>query len=202
MPLACSAAMATRTGPHAFFIISRYSSGRSRPSLSTARLITWKFTSMSRTFSTSRIQRDVIQHHGHSGSNQKPATSFLAINEILSNRRCGRTPLQHNHRRPSCVPAVSDLVLTGVALPNLTRDQAAERAALVTVDSYRIVLDLTDGGGKPGERTFRSVTTVEFDALAGADTFIDIVADTDPQRHAQRRRRSTCPATTSPPASR
>ena len=36
-------------------------------------------------------------------------------------------------------------MLADVALPNLTRDQAAERAALVTVDSYRIELDLTDG---------------------------------------------------------
>ncbi len=70
------------------------------------------------------------------------------------------------------------LVLSSVALPNLTRDQAAERAALVTVDSYRIDLDLTDGAGKPGESTFRSVTTVEFDALAGADTYIDLAAAT------------------------
>ncbi|WP_237573399.1 aminopeptidase N [Mycolicibacterium lacusdiani] len=60
-----------------------------------------------------------------------------------------------------------------MALPNLTRDQAAERAALVTVDAYRIELDLT-----AGERTFRSTTTVEFSALAGADTVIDIAADT------------------------
>ncbi|MDG4667793.1 aminopeptidase N [Mycobacterium sp. 236(2023)] len=65
-----------------------------------------------------------------------------------------------------------------MALPNLTRDQAAERAALITVDSYRIALDLTDGDGKPSERTFRSVTTVEFDALAGGDTYIDLAADT------------------------
>jgi aminopeptidase N len=65
-----------------------------------------------------------------------------------------------------------------VALPNLTRDQAVERAALITVDSYRIELDLTDGNGGPGERTFRSMTTIEFDALAGADTVIDIAADT------------------------
>jgi aminopeptidase N len=64
-----------------------------------------------------------------------------------------------------------------VALPNLNRDQAVERAALVTVDNYRIDLDLTDGAGKPGERTFRSVTTVEFEALAGAETYIDIAAD-------------------------
>ncbi|HXO78827.1 MAG TPA: aminopeptidase N [Mycobacterium sp.] len=65
-----------------------------------------------------------------------------------------------------------------MALPNLTRDQAIERAAQVTVDNYRIDLDLTDGDGKAGERTFRSVTTVTFDALAGADTVIDIAADT------------------------
>jgi aminopeptidase N len=64
-----------------------------------------------------------------------------------------------------------------VALPNLTREQAVERAALVTVDNYRITLDLTDGEGNPGEHTFRSTTTVEFEALAGADTYIDIAAD-------------------------
>jgi aminopeptidase N len=64
-----------------------------------------------------------------------------------------------------------------VALPNLTREQAVERAALVTVDNYRITLDLTDGEGNPGERTFRSMTTVEFDALPGADTYIDIAAE-------------------------
>ncbi|SOJ56285.1 Aminopeptidase N [Mycobacterium simulans] len=68
-----------------------------------------------------------------------------------------------------------------MALPNLTRDQAVERAALITVDSYEINLDVTDGsgvGGGPGEHTFRSTTTVVFDALAGADTVIDIAADT------------------------
>lgn len=64
-----------------------------------------------------------------------------------------------------------------MALPNLTRDQAIERAALVTVDNYRIVLDLTDGQGKPSERTFRSTTTVEFDALAGGETVLDLAAD-------------------------
>ena len=65
-----------------------------------------------------------------------------------------------------------------MALPNLTRDQAAERAALITVDSYQITLDITDGRGAPGDPTFRSTTTVEFDALAGSDTVIDIVAET------------------------
>jgi len=66
------------------------------------------------------------------------------------------------------------LGLADVALPNLTRDQAAERAALVAVDDYRIALDLTEGG----ERTFRSTTTVTFDATPGADTVIDLAADT------------------------
>lgn len=68
-------------------------------------------------------------------------------------------------------------MLADVALPNLTQDQAAERAALVTVDSYRISLDLTDGSAAPGERTFRSVTTIEFDALAGSNTYVDLAAD-------------------------
>ncbi len=68
-------------------------------------------------------------------------------------------------------------------LPNLTRNEAVERAALITVDRYRIDLDLTTSGGQersdPGkgsEKTFRSVTTVEFEALPGADTHIDLAA--------------------------
>jgi len=60
-----------------------------------------------------------------------------------------------------------------VALPNLTRDEAIERAALVTVGNYSIVLDLTSG-----EKTFRSTTTVEFEATPGADTYIDLAAAT------------------------
>ena len=57
-------------------------------------------------------------------------------------------------------------------LPNLTRNEAIERAALITVDSYRIELDLTTG-----DREFRSVTTVEFEALPSADSYIDLAAD-------------------------
>jgi len=65
-----------------------------------------------------------------------------------------------------------------VAPPNLTREQAAERAAILSVDNYSIELDLTDGAGAPGTTTFRSVTTVRFDATAGASTFIDLIAKT------------------------
>ena len=88
-----------------------------------------------------------------------------------------------------------------MVLPNLTRDQAVERAALVTIDNYRIDLDLTDGDGKPGEHTFRSVTTVTFDALAGADTVLDLAAGTV-RSAASTAANSTCPATTNRPVSR
>ncbi|WAC55041.1 aminopeptidase N [Gordonia sp. SL306] len=60
--------------------------------------------------------------------------------------------------------------------PNLTRDQARERAATIDVGNYAIDLDLTDGNGGPGVDTFRSVTTVTFTASPGAETFIDLVA--------------------------
>ncbi|MET8655073.1 aminopeptidase N [Nocardia aurea] len=63
-----------------------------------------------------------------------------------------------------------------MSAPNLTREQAIERAATVQVENYRIELDLTDGSGKPGEHTFSSRTTVTFTATPGASTFIDIVA--------------------------
>jgi aminopeptidase N len=58
-----------------------------------------------------------------------------------------------------------------IVLPNLTRNEAIERAALVTVDRYVIELDLVTG-----EKTFGSTTTVEFEALPGADTYIDLAA--------------------------
>ncbi|MEV8315491.1 aminopeptidase N [Streptomyces sp. NPDC059900] len=57
---------------------------------------------------------------------------------------------------------------------NLTREEAQQRAKLLTVDSYEIDLDLS--GAQEGG-TYRSVTTVRFDsAEAGAETFIDLVA--------------------------
>ncbi|WP_338676691.1 aminopeptidase N [Streptomyces sp. SCSIO 30461] len=57
---------------------------------------------------------------------------------------------------------------------NLTREEAQERARLLTVDSYEIDLDLT--GAQEGG-TYRSVTTVRFDsAETGAESFIDLVA--------------------------
>jgi len=64
-----------------------------------------------------------------------------------------------------------------VAGSNLTRDEAMARAGLLKVSTYDINLDATDGGGKPGEGTFRSVTRVEFGCTEpGANTFVDLVA--------------------------
>ncbi|KAA9160862.1 aminopeptidase N [Amycolatopsis acidicola] len=61
--------------------------------------------------------------------------------------------------------------------PNLTRDQAKQRAALLEVESYDIVLDLTDGQGGPGEKTFDSTTTVRFTSeRPGESSWVDIVA--------------------------
>ena len=58
---------------------------------------------------------------------------------------------------------------------NLTRAEAEARAALVTVDSYEVELDLTTGltAAPP---TFRSRTTARFAAEVGAATFIDLIA--------------------------
>ena len=64
-----------------------------------------------------------------------------------------------------------------MGVPNLTRTDARRRAELLDVTAYEVELDLTDGGGKPGERTFRSRTTVRFRAKrVGAGTFVDLVA--------------------------
>ncbi|GAA3118106.1 aminopeptidase N [Planomonospora alba] len=53
---------------------------------------------------------------------------------------------------------------------NLTRDEARERAGLLSVQSYAVELDLTEG-----EERFESVTTVRFTSnRVGAETFIDL----------------------------
>jgi aminopeptidase N len=53
---------------------------------------------------------------------------------------------------------------------NLTREEARERAELLTVQSYDVSLDLTRG-----DTVFGSTTVVKFDAAQGAATFIDAV---------------------------
>ena len=54
---------------------------------------------------------------------------------------------------------------------NLTRIEAAQRAAVITTHSYEVELDLT-----AGEKLFRSRTVARFDATPGSSTFIDLIA--------------------------
>ncbi|WP_329068225.1 aminopeptidase N [Streptomyces sp. NBC_01429] len=68
---------------------------------------------------------------------------------------------------------------------NLSRDEARERAGLLSVDGYEVYLDLRSAVGDApagdvaddGPRTFRSVTTIRFRcADPGAATFADLIA--------------------------
>ncbi|MDC2953499.1 aminopeptidase N [Streptomyces gilvifuscus] len=62
---------------------------------------------------------------------------------------------------------------------NLTRDEARERAALLSVDGYEVSLDLRSAVGEADAepRTFRSVTTIRFRCNEpGAATFADLIA--------------------------
>ncbi|MCX4677232.1 aminopeptidase N [Streptomyces sp. NBC_01433] len=69
---------------------------------------------------------------------------------------------------------------------NLSRDEAHERAELLTVDGYEVALDLRSAVGEPGggdgeadstgPRTFRSLTTIRFRAARGGASFADLVA--------------------------
>jgi aminopeptidase N len=96
----------------------------------------------------------VIHAHGQSGSNQKSAFVVIATNTRPSPR--GR--------------------LSGVSVENLTRDEARERARLLTVDSYDVHLDLSTAIDEP--MIFRSTSTVRFGCVEpGAETHIDITAD-------------------------
>ena len=63
---------------------------------------------------------------------------------------------------------------------NLTRDEARQRAALLSVDGYEVALDLRSALEPPpvdNVRTFRSTTTIRFRcAEPGAATFVDLLA--------------------------
>ncbi|MEV5004345.1 aminopeptidase N [Streptomyces sp. NPDC055692] len=63
---------------------------------------------------------------------------------------------------------------------NLSRDEARERAALLSVDAYEVSLDVRSAVGEDtgdGPRTFRSVTTIRFRCNEpGASSFADLLA--------------------------
>ena len=76
------------------------------------------------------------------------------------------------------LPGGERLDANTLRVPNLTREDARLRAGLLRVESYDVVLDLTDADGGASLRHFRSRTTVRFAASRpGASTFIDLVAE-------------------------
>src|SRR5690606_36018518 len=84
-------------------IACRYSSGTSLSSLRTDRLITCQRTLIGRSFSTSRIHREVIHAHGHRGSNQKStgvAASSATSPPCSGNRETGCLSPQRGHGHP------------------------------------------------------------------------------------------------------
>ncbi|WP_067682456.1 aminopeptidase N [Nocardia miyunensis] len=65
-----------------------------------------------------------------------------------------------------------------MSAPNLTREQAIARAATISVENYRVELDLTGQPTEPAAstgETFFSRSTVTFTAQPGAETFVDFV---------------------------
>ncbi len=59
---------------------------------------------------------------------------------------------------------------------SLRQEEAVERAALLSVSSYDIAVDLT---ALPDGPAFRAVSTVRFTATAGASTFVDCCAEVE-----------------------
>ncbi|MFT4188879.1 MAG: aminopeptidase N [Aeromicrobium sp.] len=58
---------------------------------------------------------------------------------------------------------------------NLTREEAQQRASVVSDASYDVALDLTLAPTESGDERFGSVTTLTFSATPGAATFVDLV---------------------------
>ena len=56
---------------------------------------------------------------------------------------------------------------------NLSREEAAERSALISVDTYDVHVDLTHAKN-PESESYPTVTTVRFSSRTpGSETFID-----------------------------
>jgi aminopeptidase N len=63
-----------------------------------------------------------------------------------------------------------------VSVRSLRQEEAVERAALISVTSYDIAIDLTDLVDGPA---FRAVSTIRFTATEGASTFVDCCAEVE-----------------------
>ena len=63
-----------------------------------------------------------------------------------------------------------------MSVRSLRQEEAIERAALLSVTSYDIAIDLTD---LPEGPAFRAVSTVRFTATEGGSTFVDCCAEVE-----------------------
>ena len=63
-----------------------------------------------------------------------------------------------------------------MSVRSLRQEEAIERAALLSVTSYDIAIDLTD---LPEGPAFRAVSTVRFTSTEGASTFVDCCAEVE-----------------------
>ena len=61
--------------------------------------------------------------------------------------------------------------MTNMPGTNLTREEASERASIVSTETYDVQLDLT----LDSDTRFGSITTIRFGATPGAATFVDLV---------------------------
>src|SRR5260370_38394705 len=77
-------------------------------------------------------------------------------------------PCEDRHTKPAPMRKEPCSKVPGT---NLTREEAAERARLVSVSSYEVELDLTTG-----PETFASTSAVPFSPEPGSPTFADPVA--------------------------
>ena len=174
--------------------------------------MTCQWRSRSRTLAASSTQRLVSHAQGHSGSNQKSTRAFtgaLCTASVIVRyssrvRRSGEPPAAST---PEAVPvrlshSVQDArrgrspargKLSGVAVPNLTRDDAAARAELLAVQSYDLQLDVTDGAGHPGSVDLR----VDDDGRVQLPPARRGHVHRPGRRRACTRRRSTAPRSTS-----
>ncbi len=59
---------------------------------------------------------------------------------------------------------------------NLSREEAAERARQIAVESYHVTIDLR-GAQDPGQETFETTSTIDFRAQPGAASFADFVGE-------------------------
>ena len=132
---------------------------------------------MSRTFSTSRIQREVIQAKGQRGSNQKSACR--SGHTYRRPRRSGRS-LAFRRSSTGARPPIGLVATSGDMMPtmpgtNLTRDEAADPRRASSTSRRTPSTWTSRPATRPSARPPRSASPAR---EPGAETFADLVGAT------------------------